>query len=82
MRAPIAIPRRQKTALAEELNNLKMFALNHSSYADPALKEKIAHYHQQEKLLKRATAAHELREQLREDPYMDYEKVVTSITLW
>ena len=72
----------KKRALAKELNDLRLFALNHSSYADPALKEKIAHYHQQEKLLKRATAAHELREQLREDPYMDYEKVVTSITLW
>jgi hypothetical protein len=71
----------KKRALAEELNNLKMFALNHS-YAEPALKEKMAHYHQQEKILKRATAAHELREQLREDPYMNYEKVVTSITLW
>jgi len=71
----------KKRALAEELNDLKTFALNHS-FADPAMKEKMAHYRQQEKSLKRAEAAQALREQLREDPYMDYEKVVTSITLW
>jgi hypothetical protein len=72
----------QKRALAGELDNLKKFALNHSATNDPALTEKLAHYQQQEKSLATATTAQELREQLREDPYMDYEKVVTSITIW
>jgi hypothetical protein len=72
----------KKRALAGELNDLKRFALNHFSGTDPALKEKLAHYHQQERILERATTAQQLREQLREGPYMDNEKVVTSITLW
>jgi len=71
----------RKKVLDGELDNLRMFALNDSS-GGPALKEKLAHYHQQKQMLERAVAEHELREHLRKDPYMNYEKVVTSITLW
>jgi len=72
----------EKMELADEWSSLQKFALSDSSKTSPLLKEKIEHYRQDAKNLKRDIAANELREQLREDPYMDYEKEVASVTLW
>jgi hypothetical protein len=72
----------QKKAAADELKSLKKYARTVSNDKDPILNGKIEHYRQQVRNLKNNLAALELKNLLREDPYMDYEKVVTAITLW
>ncbi len=74
--------RAEQKQLADEWEQLKENFSTDSSKGSPLLKENIERYRRDAKNLKRDLAANQFREILRADPYMDYEKVVTSVTLW
>lgn len=72
----------EKKALADEMNGLHRLWMLDSAGGSPLLKEKIEHYHQAAKKLKRDLAADQFRQELQENPYNDYQKMVTSVILW